>query len=104
MGLIYRREGRGESTHRAKKRWVNVVMKLISIKRPITASMAASAAKGSPILCKGWKKPRPWKLLTLRISASYHGNGPSEELGKPNGAQPVVACMYSNVKPASTAR
>ncbi len=34
-------------------------MKLISMKRPITASMAASATTGSPRLNTGWKKPRP---------------------------------------------
>jgi len=36
-----------------KNRWVKVAMKLISMNKPITASMAANAAMGAPKLCNG---------------------------------------------------
>jgi hypothetical protein len=56
--------------HRAKKRWVKVAMKVISISRPRIASPAASRASVSPRWMSEEKKPRPWKLLTLRTSDS----------------------------------
>src|SRR5260370_41632040 len=47
------------SFHLPKNRWVNVAMKLISMKRPTTASRAARAVTGS-LSAKGpGKKPRP---------------------------------------------
>ena len=47
-------------SHRAlKKRWVKVAIKLTSMTRPTTASMAANAAIASPRLWTGWKNPRP---------------------------------------------
>ena len=66
-------------------------MKLISISRPMIASTAAMIATGSPRLCTGWKKPRPWKLLMLRTRASYHCSGWMEERGRPKVRMPCVA-------------
>src|SRR5262244_2297954 len=63
------------SLQRAKKRWVKVAMKVISINRPITASNAARIAIGSSRLNPEGNSPRPWKLLTLKPIASYQASG-----------------------------
>ena len=68
--------GRGFLNYLPKNLCVNVAIKLISIKSPITASIAANAVTG--LLNANWpgRKPRPWKEVTLKINASIGGRCP----------------------------
>jgi hypothetical protein len=83
-----------------KKRCVKVAMKLISISRPMTASMAASTVTGSssvrewPALPPG-KKPLPWNEVTLKTCAPNWLNGTPS-------AGP--RWKYANANPAMVAR
>lgn len=70
-----------------------MAMKLISMKSPTIASAAARTVRGSSsvTLCPGLppgKNPRPWKLLTLSISAAYHASALMCVRGRPKVMAP----------------
>src|SRR5262249_19536630 len=82
---------------RAKKRWVKVAMKVISMKRPITASSAASTATGSSSVSPPpGKKPRPWKEVTLKTNAASGEESAS--------CAPEPSAKNAAAKPKSTSR